>query len=119
MLKYHGGLHRYIQDEMEFFYISSLGTFYRYAIKIKKKIKQKTKHLGLGTPHSKRKERAPPTHKKKEKENMDNLRKTIPSRKKIRTPKIQIKIPRGGATSIRSPRITLLIYAQRSHWRLS
>jgi hypothetical protein len=119
VLKYHGGLHRYIQDEMEFLYISSLGTTYRYAIKIKQKIKQKTKHLGLGTPHRKRKERVPPTHKTKEKENMDSLRKTSPIRKQRRTPKRQIKIPRGGATSIRAPGITLLISAQRSHWWLS
>jgi hypothetical protein len=35
VLKYRDGLHRYIQDEMEFLDISSLGAAYRYAVKIK------------------------------------------------------------------------------------
>ena len=34
VLKYRGCLHRYIQEEMEFLDISSLGTAYRYATKI-------------------------------------------------------------------------------------
>jgi hypothetical protein len=34
MLKYHGALHRYIETEMEFLDISSLGATYRYAVKI-------------------------------------------------------------------------------------
>jgi hypothetical protein len=42
VLKYRGALHRYIQTEMEFLDISSLGTSYRYAIKIEQKLKQKT-----------------------------------------------------------------------------
>jgi hypothetical protein len=33
VLKYCGGLHRYIQAEMEFLDISSLGAAYRYAVK--------------------------------------------------------------------------------------
>jgi hypothetical protein len=40
VLKYRGGMHRYIQDEMEFLDISSLGVTYRYAIKIKENLKQ-------------------------------------------------------------------------------
>ena len=32
--KYHDCLHKYIQDEMEFLNISSLGMAYRYTIKI-------------------------------------------------------------------------------------
>jgi hypothetical protein len=35
VLKYHGALYRYIQSEMEFLDISSLGTTYRYVVKIK------------------------------------------------------------------------------------
>jgi hypothetical protein len=42
VLKYRGVLHRYIQTKMYFLNISSLGTTYRYAVKIKKKLKQKT-----------------------------------------------------------------------------
>jgi hypothetical protein len=50
VLKYHGGLHRYIKSEMEFMDISSLGTAYRYVIKIEKKLKQKTQKFGPGNP---------------------------------------------------------------------
>jgi hypothetical protein len=42
VLKYCEGLHRYIKDEMEFLDISCLGAAYRYAVKIKQKLKQKT-----------------------------------------------------------------------------
>jgi hypothetical protein len=41
VLKYHSCLHRYIQEEMEFLDISSLGVAYRYAAKIEQKFKQK------------------------------------------------------------------------------
>jgi hypothetical protein len=34
VLKYRGALHRYIQTEMEFLYISSLGAAYRHVVKI-------------------------------------------------------------------------------------
>jgi hypothetical protein len=37
VLKYHGALHRYIQTEMEFLDISSLGVSYQYDVKIEKK----------------------------------------------------------------------------------
>jgi hypothetical protein len=42
VLKYHGGLHRYIRVEMEFLDILSLEVTYRYVIKIEQKLKQKT-----------------------------------------------------------------------------
>jgi hypothetical protein len=38
-LKYHDYLHRYIQIEMKFLDIASLGTTYRYIVKIEKKFK--------------------------------------------------------------------------------
>jgi hypothetical protein len=75
-------------------------------------------NLGLGTPHKKIKEREAPTHRTKDRENMDILRTTSPNRKKRRTPERQRKIPGSGVTSIRSPSITLLIAAQRSRWWL-
>jgi hypothetical protein len=50
VLKYRGALHRYIQIEMEFLDISSLGVAYRYAIKIEQKLKQKTRKFGPGNP---------------------------------------------------------------------
>jgi hypothetical protein len=46
VLKYHGCLHRYIQTEMEFLEIASLGTTYRYANKIEHKFKQKRREFG-------------------------------------------------------------------------
>ena len=50
VLKYHGCLHRYIQDEMEFQDISSLGTTYRYAVKIQQKFKQKKRYFWYVNP---------------------------------------------------------------------
>jgi hypothetical protein len=50
VLKYHGALHRYIQTEMEFLDILSLGTAYQYAIKIEQKLKQKTRQFGPRNP---------------------------------------------------------------------
>jgi hypothetical protein len=50
VLKYHDALHRYIQTEMEFLDISSLGPAYRYVIKIEQKPKQKTRQFGPGNP---------------------------------------------------------------------
>ena len=41
VLNYRGCLHRYIQEEMEFLDISSLGTAYQYAAKIEQKFKLK------------------------------------------------------------------------------
>ena len=46
VLKYHNFFHRYIQEEMEFLDITSLGTTYRYTTKIKKKFKHKKRDFG-------------------------------------------------------------------------
>jgi hypothetical protein len=43
VLKYHGALHRYIQTEMDFLDISSLGVAYRYVVKIEKKFRHQNK----------------------------------------------------------------------------
>jgi len=50
VLKYRDYLHRYIQDEMEFLDISSLGTAYRYTVKIEQKFKQKKRDFGSMNP---------------------------------------------------------------------
>ena len=50
MLKYHDFLHIYIQTEMDFLDIASLGTTYRYVIKIEKKFKQKQQEFGSANP---------------------------------------------------------------------
>jgi len=39
VLKYRGALHRYIQNEMDFLDISSLGVAYKYVVKIEQKFK--------------------------------------------------------------------------------
>jgi hypothetical protein len=46
VLKYCGYLHRYIQTNMDFLDITSLGTIYRYDVKIEKKLKQKRREFG-------------------------------------------------------------------------
>jgi hypothetical protein len=43
VLKYCGDLHRYIQTEMDFLNISSLGVSYRYVVKIEKKFRHQNK----------------------------------------------------------------------------
>jgi hypothetical protein len=73
-------------------------------------------NLGLGTPHKKIQERVAPTHRTMDRKNMDSIKTTSPSHKKIRTSKIQIKISGSGATSIISLGITLMTAAQSSQW---
>ena len=46
VLNYHSCLHIYIQEEMDFLDISSLGTTYQYAAKIEQKFKQKKRDFG-------------------------------------------------------------------------
>jgi hypothetical protein len=43
VLKYHGALHRYIQSEMDFLHISSLGVAYQYVVKFEQKFKHQNK----------------------------------------------------------------------------
>jgi hypothetical protein len=43
VLKYHGALHKYIQTEMDFLNISSLGASYRYVVKIEHKFRHQNK----------------------------------------------------------------------------
>jgi hypothetical protein len=84
--------------------------------KSSKRSNKRRGNLGLGTPHSKIQEGVAPTHKTKDKEKMDSIRTTSPSRKQIRIPERQRKISRGSVTSIRSLGITLLIVAQIIRW---
>jgi hypothetical protein len=66
VLKYHDCLlHRYIQTKMEFLDITSLGTTYRYAIKIEHKFKQKRQNFGFANPSQpKQGKGSPNTHNK-------------------------------------------------------
>ena len=46
VLKYRNFLHRYIQEEIEFLDITSLGMAYRYVTKMEQKFKQKKRDFG-------------------------------------------------------------------------
>jgi hypothetical protein len=51
VMKYRGALHRYIQTEIEFLDISSLGAAYRYVVKIEHTFKhQKKREFGFVNP---------------------------------------------------------------------
>ena len=50
VLKYRVCLHKYIQEEIEFLNISSLGTTYRYAVRVEQKFKQKKRDFGSANP---------------------------------------------------------------------
>jgi hypothetical protein len=50
VLKYRSNLHRYIQIEMEFMDITSLGMTYRYVVKVEKKFRQKRCEFGSANP---------------------------------------------------------------------
>jgi hypothetical protein len=43
VLKYRGALHRYIQTEVDYLDISSLGVVYRYVVKIEQKFRHQNK----------------------------------------------------------------------------
>jgi hypothetical protein len=65
VLKYHGGLHRYIQTEMEFLDISSLGVPIDMSIKIEQKLKQKTRQFGSGNPSQQKQGKGSPNPQNK------------------------------------------------------
>jgi hypothetical protein len=65
VLKYRGGLHRYIQAEMDFLDISFLGATYRYVVKIERKFKQKMRQFGPGSPSQQNIGKGGPNQQKK------------------------------------------------------
>jgi hypothetical protein len=61
VLKYCGGLHRYIQSEMDFLDISSLGVAYRYVVNIEQKFKHQNKwKFGSANPQQPKYEKDEP-----------------------------------------------------------
>jgi hypothetical protein len=61
VLKYRGALHRYIQTEMDFLDISSLGVAYRYVVKIEQKFKHQNKwEFGSANPQQPKYEKDDP-----------------------------------------------------------
>jgi hypothetical protein len=60
MTNYQDYIHRYIQTEMEFLYISSLGATYQYVIKIEQKFKQKKQEFGSANSSQQKKGKGSP-----------------------------------------------------------
>jgi hypothetical protein len=103
---------------MEFLDISSLGTTYRYVIKIEQKLKQKTRQFGPRNPSQQNPGKGSPNPQKKgqrkygqPQENQSMLQ----AKKDTRKTK---KDTRKWCDFHKIPSITLLIVAQRSHWWL-
>jgi hypothetical protein len=85
---------------------------------LSRRLNKRCDNLDLVTPHRERKERAAPNHKTMDRTNMENIRTTSQTHNQRRTPERKIKILGSGATSIKSPRIILLIFSQSNHWWL-
>jgi hypothetical protein len=118
VLKYHSCLHRYIQEEMEFLDISSLGVAYRYAAKIEQKFKQKKREFasvnqkhGKGTPKPQNKG---PSQGRAAQDNLP--RTTCQSHKQRKTPRSQKRTQGSGVSSIRAPLTTQVSVGPSSHW---
>jgi hypothetical protein len=80
VLKYHNDLHRYIKKDIDL-----LVDYYQYAIKIKKKFKQKNKwDLSFANPLEKKHGKVALTSKEKDKERMANSRIANPSHQQRR-----------------------------------
>jgi hypothetical protein len=68
VLKYRGGLHRYIQAEMEFLDICPWVRPIDMSSKSSRSLNKRRDNLGLGTPHSKKRKGQPqPTEQRTEK----------------------------------------------------
>jgi hypothetical protein len=118
VLKYHSGLHSYIQIVLDFSDISSLGYAYQYAIKIKKTLSSIISGiLVLKIHHSRRMLNVALTHRKKDISRRFNLKKTIPSYRKKRVMGSQIMTLKFGVSSTKSPSITLINITQKSHFQ--
>jgi hypothetical protein len=110
VFKYRGALHRYIQTKMEFLDISSLGSSYRYAVKIEQKFRQQNKwEFGFANLKQKSMVKATLTHRKV------NLKTTIPSHRKRREMGRQRRTMGSGITSTKSLGTTPMNVTQNSH----
>jgi hypothetical protein len=108
VLKYRGALHRYIQTEMDFLDISSLGVAYRYAVKIEQKFKHQNKRSSGLQIHN---------NQSMTKTSLTNsLPKTSPRHRKRRVTGRQRRTPENGVISTKSPGTTPMNVAQNSHW---
>ena len=110
VLKYHGFLHKYIQDEMEFLEISSLGTMYQYAIK-SRTLNRRSETLDL---QIRSKGKASPNHRTKDKVKMGQPKTTRRSHKKRTTPRSQRRTQESGVSSIRDALTTQVSVGPRN-----
>jgi hypothetical protein len=108
VLKYRGALHRYIQTEMDFLNISSLGAAYRYAVKIEQKFRHQNKwEFGSANPQQ-------PKHGKDDPNQQPPT--TSPRHRKRRVKERRRMTLGSGATSTKSPGTTPMNVARNSHW---
>jgi hypothetical protein len=107
VLKYRGALHRYIQTEMDFLDISSLGAAYRYDVKIEQKFKHQNRSSGLQIHNNQSITKTTLTN---------SLPKTSPSHRKRRVTGRQRRTPENGAISTKAPGTTPMNVTQNSHW---
>jgi hypothetical protein len=116
VIKYYSGLHRYIQTDMEFPYISSLGVTYQYVVKIKKNFKQKNKRDFSSSNPSQHKHTkvVPNSHRKEYRKDVQH-KKNTPSHKEIRIIGSQRRTLESGASSKKSIGTTLINVAPNSH----
>jgi hypothetical protein len=108
VLKYRGALHRYIQTEMDFLDISSLGVAYRYVVKIERNLSTRTnRSSGLQIRNN---------QSMTKKSLTNSLPKTSPSHRKKRVTGRQRRTPENGVISTKAPGTTPMNVAQNSHW---
>ena len=96
---------------MDFLDISSLGSAYRYAVKIEEKFQQNNKRYSVPAHPAQKQGNGNPGHKIQDKE-----RTTSPHQKQIRGMGRQRSTLGSGANFIKSLITTLMNVAQRSHW---
>jgi hypothetical protein len=113
VLKYRSCLHRYIQEEMEFLDISSLGVAYRYAAKIEQKFKQKKRDFGSA---NQKQGKGTPKPQNKGPSQGGEPRITRQSHKQRTTPRSQKRTRGSGVSSIRAPLTTQVSVGPSSHW---
>jgi hypothetical protein len=82
-------------------------------------LSRRGKSLDMKNPHSRRKEKADPTHKTRDRENMATLRTTSPSHNTRRVMRSQRRTRENGVNTIKSLGTTPKNVTPRSHWWLS
>jgi hypothetical protein len=95
--------------------ITSLGTTYRYAVKIEKKFRKNSERLDLQTPYSRSREKASPSHTARDQFEMASLRTTSPRHNTRREMRRGTRTRENGVITIKSLGTTLNNFAPSSH----